>query len=76
MTGLWVWFVGQVWPNLVASGICTGIVWWRARVHLSRHRTAAEERHVALLAGHNDLMDSHNRLLSFLAQPPGPGGPS
>lgn len=23
------WPHGQIWPNLIASAICSGIVWWR-----------------------------------------------
>ena len=76
MNGLWAWFISQVWPNLVASGICAAVVWWRARVHLGRHRQAQEDRHLALLHAHNDLTEQHHRLLSFLAQPPDRGGPS
>lgn len=31
---------GPIWPNLAASAICTGAVWWRARIHLRRqHET-------------------------------------
>lgn len=49
MTGLAAWFWADVWPNLVASGICTAIVWWRARIHLSRHRDTRDTQHQQIL---------------------------
>ena len=77
MAALGAWFVANVWPNLVASAICAGLVWWRARIHLARHKAEAEGRHLELFGLHNDAMDAHNRLLerhdqllSFLAAPP------
>ena len=53
MTALAAWFWANVWPNLVASGICAGVVWWRARVHI--HATHAI-REAAHLARHNELI--------------------
>ena len=50
MTDLVAWFWANVWPNLVASGICTGIVWWRARVHIRLHREAHDRRHAEVLS--------------------------
>ena len=59
---LWVWFVGNVWPNLVASGICTAIVWWRARIHLRRHHDRIEAAH----------RRRHGELCALLAAPDDP----
>lgn len=40
---------GAVWSNLIASGICAGLVWWRARRRLRRQH----EEQVALAQRHH-----------------------
>ena len=39
------WYQGAVYSNLLASGLCAGLVWWRARVHLKRHARKQTELH-------------------------------
>ena len=49
MAGLWAWFLANVFPNLVASAICTAVVWVRVHIHLRRHEQAQRERHQQLV---------------------------
>jgi hypothetical protein len=46
------WYQGAVYSNLIASAICAGIVWWRARVHLR----LGHERRRADLAAHHEAI--------------------
>ena len=50
---------GQVWPNLLASGMTGAAVWWRARVHLRRHAEAHAQRQAQT---HKLLASLHARL--------------
>ena len=47
------WPHGQIWPNLIASAICTGLMWWRlhrqAVVHHVRQAAQAAKHHVERL---------------------------
>ena len=62
MTGLVAWFWANVWPNLVASAICAGVVWWRARVHIHATHAIREAAHQA----------RHTELLAHLTSLPHP----
>lgn len=50
---------GPIWPNLAASAICTGAVWWRARIHLRRVRDEHAARHEV---AHRLLTEMHQRM--------------
>lgn len=39
------WPAGDVWGNLLASGICAAVVYWRARIHLRRQAAHHAEQH-------------------------------
>ena len=39
------WPDGDVYGNLIASGICAGLVYWRARIHLRREVARHAEQH-------------------------------
>jgi hypothetical protein len=39
------WPGGQIWPNLLASALCTGLVWWR----LHRRSAVHHAEQVALI---------------------------
>lgn len=39
------WFQGAVYSNLLASGLCAGLVYWRGRVHLRRQHEMHEAKH-------------------------------
>lgn len=49
------WYQGAVYSNLLASGICAALVWWRARVHLAR----AREQHARHLADQHEATRAH-----------------
>jgi hypothetical protein len=59
------WYQGAVWSNLLASAICTALIWWRLHRQAARHHveqlaqaaahhleriTQAQEHHEALKA--------------------------
>lgn len=50
------WYQGAVYSNLLASGICAGVVWWRARVHLRRARETRSEDLAEQLAKHRQAV--------------------
>lgn len=57
------WYQGAVYSNLIASGLCAGLVYWRARVHLRRQREAHDQKH----AKTHELLESlHRRLDAVL----------
>lgn len=43
------WPHGQIWPNLLASAICTAVVWWR----LHRQAVIQHARQAAQAAKHH-----------------------
>lgn len=45
MSGHALWLVWlNVYPNLIASGICTAVVWVKVHVHINRlHRHIAQQ---------------------------------
>ena len=49
MQGLLDWFVANVWPNLVASGICfacsTALTLWKLRQHHRQHMAKLDAIH-------------------------------
>ena len=53
------WPAGDVWGNLLASGICAGAVYWRARIHLRRqarqHAEQQAQTHAMLQRLHDHL---------------------
>lgn len=49
------WYQGAVYSNLLASGICAALVWWRARVHVAR----AREQHARHLADQHEATRAH-----------------
>ena len=58
------WYQGAVYSNLLASAICAGLVWWRARVHLRR----ASEKQAKDMADHRadvakQLADHHAEVM-------------
>jgi len=61
------WYQGAVYSNLLASALCAGLVWWRARVHLRRQG----QRHTAELAEHRadvakQLADHHAEVMKAI----------
>lgn len=54
------WWHGQLWPNLMASALCAGVVWWRlhrrAVVHHAEQLALAATLHLERL----DQADRHH----------------
>lgn len=72
------WYQGAVYSNLLASGICAGLVWWRARVHLRHVRAKDKAELDQALAGHHQavasavaqqLAEHHAAVLAAVAAP-------
>jgi len=52
------WPNGQIWPNLLASAICSGIIWWR----LHRRSVIHHAEQLALIARlHLERLDQADR---------------
>ncbi len=49
------WYQGAVYSNLLASAICTGLVYWRAKIHLRRQAEQHARTHALLLRIHEHL---------------------
>lgn len=62
------WYQGAVYSNLIASGICAGLVWWRARIHLQRQRDAFTARLDADRQAHAERHAVTHRLLAEMHQ--------
>jgi hypothetical protein len=63
------WPHGQIWPNLIASAICTGLVWWRLhrQAVITRVRLAAQaaEHHFERLEQADRHADELKRQLTL-----------